>query len=160
MITYRRITDKNADFIKEMLYQMVFFSDESKKPSKAELLSVPEIIRYYDRLAGSGEGIIAEECGVPAGAAWFTIFSKTDRGYGFVDENTPEISIAVDKASRGRGIGSGLLSELLELAKARGFESISLSVDADNPAVRLYERAGFRKIRKEATSWVMIKELA
>lgn len=159
MITYRPISAKDSEFIREMLYLGVFFSDESKKPSKPELLSVPAIFRYHKRLFESGEGIIAEECGVPAGAAWFILFPETDKGYGFVDANTPELSIAVAKESRNRGIGTGLLHALIELAKGRGFESMSLSVDADNPAIRLYERAGFRKTRKEITSWVMVKEL-
>jgi len=49
------------------------------------------------------------------------------------------------KASRGRGIASGLLALALARARADGFDSASLEVDADSPtgALGLYERLGF-----------------
>jgi len=49
------------------------------------------------------------------------------------------------RAARKRGIGSALLVRALAEARAAGFTSASLTVDADSPtgAVGLYERAGF-----------------
>jgi ribosomal protein S18 acetylase RimI-like enzyme len=53
--------------------------------------------------------------------------------------------IGTRRAARGRGIASALLSRALAEARAAGFASGSLVVDADSPtgAVGLYERAGF-----------------
>jgi GNAT superfamily N-acetyltransferase len=68
-----------------------------------------------------------------------------DAAYGYVDDSTPELAIAVDPALTGQGIGGALLKRLL-LAAERMFAAVSLSVRDDNPARRLYERFGFRPV--------------
>jgi GNAT superfamily N-acetyltransferase len=70
--------------------------------------------------------------------AWLRCFPASEPGYGFVDESTPELSIAVLPAYRGKGIGSRLLERLLQ-----GVDAASLSCDPANPAWRLYVRLGF-----------------
>lgn len=53
-------------------------------------------------------------------------------------------AIIVDEAHRGKGIGTRLLKELMALAKERfRIELLHLEVYSGNPAIRLYERAGF-----------------
>ena len=56
----------------------------------------------------------------------------------------PELTIAVRPGERGRGIGSALLTALLDEARARELPALSLSVSERNPALRLYERARLR----------------
>jgi ribosomal protein S18 acetylase RimI-like enzyme len=68
-----------------------------------------------------------------------------DAAYGYVDDTTPELAIAVDPQRTGDGIGSQLLKRLL-LDAERMFPAVSLSVRADNPARRLYERFGFQPV--------------
>jgi predicted GNAT family acetyltransferase len=48
----------------------------------------------------------------------------------------------VTPAFRGRGIGTGLLEELIAEAGASG-RSLSVHVERQNPARSLYERLGF-----------------
>ena len=52
------------------------------------------------------------------------------------------MDIALVPAFRGRGIGTGLLRELMEEAAGSG-RSLSIHVELNNPARRLYERLGF-----------------
>ena len=66
--------------------------------------------------------------------------------------------MAVLPGHRGRGVGSELLARLLESAGAV-YGSVCLSVSADNPAVRLYERAGFRPVSECGPSLTMVKRL-
>jgi ribosomal protein S18 acetylase RimI-like enzyme len=90
-------------------------------------------------------GVIAEVDGAPVGAAWHRHFPATQPGYGFVAERIPEISLGVEAAWRGRGIGRALLTALFERARGEGIEALSLSVDANNaPAMALYQSMGFR----------------
>ncbi len=81
-----------------------------------------------------------------APAAWLRLLPEHDRGYGFVDAATPELSIGVVPTHRGRGIGSLLLNALVVPARAQRHEALSLSVEPDNPARRLYERCGFQVV--------------
>jgi len=54
------------------------------------------------------------------------------------------ITIAVDPAHRGEGIGAALVTSAAAEAKAFGATSLILEVAEDNaPAIRLYERMGF-----------------
>jgi ribosomal protein S18 acetylase RimI-like enzyme len=53
------------------------------------------------------------------------------------------MDIALDPAYRGRGIGTGLLRSLLAEAQASA-RRLSIHVEANNPARRLYERLGFQ----------------
>lgn len=88
-------------------------------------------------------GVIAEEDGVPVGAAWCRFFDSEPHGYGFVAPDVPELTIGVVAERRGRGIGRQLLHEIVLEARRRGIERISLSVEADNPAIDLYVDVGF-----------------
>lgn len=54
--------------------------------------------------------------------------------------------LAVVPAARGRGVGERLLGDALERATAAGLARMHLDLYADNPALRLYERMGFRTI--------------
>jgi ribosomal protein S18 acetylase RimI-like enzyme len=96
----------------------------------------------------------------PVGAAWYRLFEADEPGYGFVDEETPELTIAIVPSRRGRGLGEELLSSLLEQARKEGRARISLSVEPDNPAIRLYEQHGFAKMGERAGAWVMLAALA
>ncbi len=72
----------------------------------------------------------------------------------------PELGIGVAGHSRGRGVGGGLLAAMLGRAADDGFGALSLSVEDGNPAVRLYERSGFRKLFRIENGWTMKAEPA
>jgi ribosomal-protein-alanine N-acetyltransferase len=80
-------------------------------------------------------------------------------GYGFVAADVPELSIAVAPEARGRGFGTQLLGALVAAARDAGHRAISLSVEPENPALRLYERPGFRRVGNEGGAWTMALEL-
>jgi putative acetyltransferase len=64
-----------------------------------------------------------------------------------------EMGIVVGEENRGKGIGTTLLSSLLQLAKENfRIELIHLQVYAENPAIRLYRRFGFREFGRQ-THW-------
>ena len=55
------------------------------------------------------------------------------------------MDIALIESQRAHGIGTALLQELMDEARAEGRE-LTLHVEPDNPAQRLYQRLGFRLI--------------
>src|SRR6476620_2631915 len=61
-----------------------------------------------------------------------------------VDDETPELAIAVVPSRRGLGVGEALLDALCDRARADGHRALSLSVARDNaPLVAFYEHHGF-----------------
>ena len=107
----------------------------------------PELARYVEGFGRPGDfGVVAHDEGRPLGAAWCRLFPRDAPGYGFVDETTPELSIAVFAGQRGRGIGTALVEALKREAENRRFLRLSLSVEHDNPAAALYRRQGFQQV--------------
>jgi GNAT superfamily N-acetyltransferase len=117
--------------------------------------------RYVDAWGRPGDtAVIALDGGFPVGAAWYRLFSEDAPGYGFVDERTPELTIAVVPGKRGKGLGEELLRALLDKAREAGHRSLSLSVERANPARKLYERFGFREVEVRGDTVVMRGDLS
>lgn len=107
--------------------------------------AIPHVRRYFDGWGRPGDtAVVAVVDRRRLGAAWYRLFPADDPGWGFVTTDVPELSIGVVAEARGTGIGSALLDALLSLAREQGYRAVSLSVDRQNPARRLYERRGFR----------------
>ena len=118
------------------------------------------VARYVEGWGRPGDvGIDAEIAGKGIGAAWIRRFDRDRPGYGFIAEDVPELSIAVLPAWRGRGVGSSLLRAVILEARRAGFEAVSLSVEPDNPARRLYRDVGFERIDRGRGSWTMRLDL-
>ena len=116
--------------------------------------------RYVDNWGRPGDAaMIALDDGIEVGAAWYRLFSPSAPGYGFVDESIPELTIADVPSRRGRRVGDQQLTALLERARQEGYTALSLSVEKENPALRLYERFGFRPVGEVGDSVVMRADL-
>ena len=149
----RRASRSDVPFLRDMVRHAYYWRWGSPD-------SIPAA-RYVEGWGRRGDaGLIALEDGFRVGAAWYRLFRSGAPGYGFVDEQTPELTIAVVPSRRGRGFGDQLLSALLERARHDGFSAVSLSVERGNPAIRLYERFGFRPVREEDDTLVMRAELS
>jgi ribosomal protein S18 acetylase RimI-like enzyme len=105
------------------------------------------------------EGLVALDDANAVGAAWYRLFSREEAGFGFVDEQTPELTIAVVPSRRGKGFGHELMTGLLERARRAGYDALSLSVAKTSPAVSLYERYGFRTVGESDDALTMVAKL-
>ena len=114
--------------------------------------------RYTENWGRPGDvALIAMEDGHSIGAAWFRRFTPASPGYGFVDEQTPELTIAVVPSRRRHGVGQELLDALLAKAQAEGYAAISLSVEHDSAAVDFYRRNGFEEVGDHAGAFTMVR---
>ena len=59
------------------------------------------------------------------------------------------LSVAVRKASRGRGIGKTLMREVLAAMRAKGVAAAKLTVHPDNSAAKLYRDLGFEVVGED-----------
>ncbi|HEX4951581.1 MAG TPA: GNAT family N-acetyltransferase [Blastocatellia bacterium] len=149
-LTMRSILLADEPFLWEMLYQALYVP-EGHPPFPREIVQQPEISQYV-RAWGQPDdvGLIACDDETLIGAVWI----RRLRAYGFVDDNTPELSIAMLPEYRGQGIGTRLMTELFALLQGR-YAALSLSVSKENPALRLYMRLGFEVVKDDGNSVTM-----
>jgi GNAT superfamily N-acetyltransferase len=115
------------------------------------------VARYVNNWGRPGDaGLIAWENG-PVGAAWYRLFSAAAPGFGFVDERTPELTIAVVPSRRGSGLGAELMQALLQRARDEGHTAVSLS--AEKGMTNLYERHGFHPVEEQDGTVTMKADL-
>lgn len=156
-----RVANENdIPFLWEMLYQSMYVPD-GEKPFPRSIIHEPFISKYLEHWGNqAGDiGLIAESVNQPIGASWLRLFDEAHKGYGYVDDETPEIGIAILKDWRGKGVGSALMRDLESYAKTYGYKNLCLSVDPRNPARHLYERFGYVHVGWCDTSWTMNKKL-
>ncbi len=107
-------------------------------------LDNPDLARYIkDWGRDADTAVVACDDAEIVGIAWARVWKPDDYGFGWVDELTPEMAIAVEAEFRNQGIGARLIGALkAELSATQ----VSLNVRADSPAVQLYQRLGFEKV--------------
>ena len=148
----RRGDALDVPFLRDMLHHAYYWREDPEANDP--------VARYVANWGRPGDAaVIAIEDHRRVGAAWYRLFTPDEPGFAFLDEGTPEVSIAVVPAMRGRGIGSQLLDGLLVRARSEGFTALSLSVERDNPSLKLYEKYGFHPVREEDNTVVMRAEL-
>ena len=158
----RNGTSDDIAFLKEMLYEAVFWSQEQERISLEELFKVPEIskiLEYWNKREGDFSLIAIDEGNKPIGAVWYRYWTEENHSFGFVNSDIPEVGISVVKNYRGKGIGTELMKVMMDYAKVNGVKQLSLSVDPRNYALRFYEKLGYTKVSESGTSWTMVKEL-
>ena len=142
---YRPATPADVPFLREMLWLAYNWRDQTVAADHWPDPDGPG--RYVEGFGRPGDaGVIAETGGEPAGAAWYRLFPASDAGYGYVADDVPEVTVGVAAAHRGQGVAAELLERLNAAAAAAGLRAISLSVEPDNHALRIYERAGFEPV--------------
>jgi len=93
----------------------------------------------------------------PAARFELLLLDGTPIGRLYVDRREEEIrlvDISFLPEHRGKGMGTPLVRELLEEAEAGG-RSVRIHVERFNPAQRLYERLGFRRVEEVGVYFLM-----
>ena len=157
-VIYRELRTSESELLKTFLYEAIYIPEGVEPPDRS-IIELPELSLYYDAF-GRGTAdlcIVAEdeEKGCVVGAAWTRIMDD----YGHVDDDTPSLAISVLREYRGQGTGTQLLQKLLRMLKERGYERVSLAVQKENYAVRMYEHSGFRTVGESDEEYIMVCEL-
>ncbi len=155
-IMIRKLFPEEAYLLRDFLYEAIFIPEGVEPPARY-IVERPELRIYYDDF-GTGPAdhcLVAEAAGRVVGAAWTRIMND----YGHVDDETPSFAISLIPEYRGRGIGTGLMKEMLTLLKDCGFKQASLAVQKANYAVRMYKDVGFKIKDENDEEFIMVCEL-
>ncbi len=136
----RAMEEADYKHLEKFLYQAIFIPEGASLPPES-LIYEPEIFVYIkDFGTRPGDfGVVAEQNGQIIGAAWTRLIPA----YGHISDDTPELAVSVLPEFRGYGIGTKLIKKIFEVLRKNGYKQTSLSVQTDNPAVRLYQRLGY-----------------
>ncbi|MBM4336767.1 MAG: GNAT family N-acetyltransferase [Deltaproteobacteria bacterium] len=153
----RLLTPKDGELLRGYLY-LALYVPEGQEPFPLDVLQEPAVARFVVGWGRDGDlGVLASDStGSDIGSAWLRRWAGSHRGYGFVANDIPELSMAVRPAHRGRGVGTVMLQALLGNTDERGW-SVSLSVHRKNPVIRLYQRCGFREHEEHGDSVTMLR---
>jgi GNAT superfamily N-acetyltransferase len=157
----RDLRADETDFLRAMLYAALAWRPDVQLPPVEWVLEHPQVVVFHADWGRAGDvGLVADEEQESVGLAWYRFFTEEEHGEGFVDESTPELAIAVAAGYRGSGVGTALMEAIHARARAEGVARISLSVDHDHPARRLYERLGYAEVAPDDENGRMVFELA
>ncbi|MBD2344269.1 GNAT family N-acetyltransferase [Anabaena subtropica] len=143
----RPLIQEEEPFLWQMLYEAAHLAEEGNLTVQ-DAMNHPDLTKYVKNWGLKDDmGFVATlvNTNQPVGAAWLRLLTSEHQGYGYVDDRTPELAIAVLPEYRNQGIGTQLLKHLLATARTV-YPSISLSTRSSNPALRLYQRLGWEKI--------------
>ncbi len=105
-----------------------------------DLREVEDSVKNWISYSKIQSGLTAEWNGEPCGCANLNIMPYKKLAHQCL------LSIVVDEKYRNKGVGTALIEDLMKLAKEKfHIELLHLEVYEHNPAIRLYQRLGFKE---------------
>lgn len=148
----RPIQPTETPLLKDFLYEAIFIPEGVAAPPR-DILDDDSLQVYICNFGQLPDDrcLVAEVGDKIVGAIW----SRIMKDYGHIADDVPSIAISLYKEYRNLGIGTDMLQQMLELLKADGYKSVSLSVQKANYAMRMYQKAGFRILSDDGEEALM-----
>jgi [ribosomal protein S18]-alanine N-acetyltransferase len=158
-LNIHKLQEYDYPFLEDFLFEAIYIPDGSP-PLDKSIIFQPELYCYVKDFGQEHDlGFIIESDDKPVGAVWTRLFSEQQKGYGYVDNETPELSMAINPDFRNQGFGTQLLEKMLLKLQESGYKKVSLSVDKRNFAYQLYLKFGFQEHQIDGNTVVMAKVL-
>lgn len=155
----RPIKPCEIHLLEDFLYEAIFVRDGTN-PIPRSVIERPEIKVFIEGYGKRDDNcLVAVVDNKIVGAVWTRILSGEIRGFGNVDEHTPEFAISLYNEYRNKGIGTRLMLEMLDLLREKGYKQTSLAVQKDNYAVRMYKKVGFKITSENDEEYIMVCKL-
>lgn len=159
-IAIREIKQSEFGILENMLYEAIYQPDR-KNLIPRSILNIPEVNVYICNFGKEKADycLVADFEGTIIGAVWIRIISGDIKGYGYVDDHTPEFAISLLEEYRNQGIGSRLMTAMIDHLLKSGYNQASLNVKKENYAVKLYRKMGFEIVKEEDEDYLMVLKL-
>jgi len=156
MIIIRTLLPDEVSVLDDFLYEAIFIPQGVAPPPRSIIEN--EDLQVYVRDFGVSPHdhcLVAECNGKIVGAVWVRMMED----YGHLDNQTPSLAISLYIEYRGQGIGTQLLDQMLDLLRHEGYGQVSLSVQKENPALHMYQKAGFVVVADRGEEVLMVVHL-
>lgn len=149
----REMKQSEYALLDDFLYEAIFQRDETNLAPKT-IIEKPELQVYIKDFGKEKDDycLCAEVDEKIVGAVWV----RNIKGYGSIDDITPEFSISLYKNFRGYGMGTTMMKEMLGHLKSAGYSKTSLAVQKDNYALKMYLSVGFQIIDENIEEYIMV----
>lgn len=155
----RPLKQSEIYILSDFLYEAIFQKDNTS-PLPKEIINKPELNIFIKDFGKPDDYcLVAEVDNKIIGAVWSRVLSGEVKGYGNIDNTTPELAISIYKQYRNKGIGTDLMKGILKLLKEKGYKRVSLSVQKDNYAVKIYKAVGFKTFKETEEEYIMVCSL-
>ena len=152
----RKIRADEYGILNDFLYEAIFIPEGVQAPPKS-IINLPELQVYVSDFGKKEDDIcfLAEVDKSVVGTVWV----RTMNGYGHIEDGVPSLAISLYKEYRGYGIGTALMTRILQELQQRGYEKVSLSVQKANYAVKMYKNVGFKIVDENEEEYIMLCQL-
>lgn len=144
-VEFREINEDDE----ELIWNIVYVTADMEKSGETieQAKQNPDRRRYICDWGKPFDYGVVAETPAPAkkliGLAWMRLLTYENKGAGYIDDETPELSIGLFKEYRNLGIGKKMMIRLIDDVRGK-VDKICLSVrDYNTPAISLYETLGF-----------------
>lgn len=152
----RKIREDEYYLLDDFIYEAIFIPEGVTPPPKSIILQ-PDLQVYIKNFGKEKDDIcfVAEADDKVVGAVWV----RDMNDYGHIADGVPSFAISLYKEYRNFGIGTRLMTTMLDELRKRGYKRTSLAVQKANYAVKMYERVGFRIFDENDEEYIMICDL-
>ncbi len=159
-IIIREIQPEEIYKLEDMLYEAIYQPDKNNFIPRS-VLKIPEVNAYIKDFGEKEHDycLVADLNGKIIGAVWVRVISGKIKGFGYIDNQTPEFAISLFKDYRKQGIGTHLMREMINYLRKVGYKHTSLNVQKENYAAKLYLKMGFKIICKNNEDYLMLLSL-
>jgi len=126
-----------------------------------QVINIPKVRVYINDFGQKKDDycLVADLNGQIIGAVWVRILADEIKGYGNVDDKTPEFAISLFKEYRKLGTGTLLMKKMISYLKGKDYKQTSLSVQKENYAAKMYKKLGFEIIGENDKDYLMLLKL-
>lgn len=152
----RKIREDEYYLLNDFIYEAVFIP-EGVTPPPRSIIEQPDLQVYIRNFGAEKDDIcfVAEADGTVVGAVWV----RDMNDYGHIADGVPSFAISLYKPYRNFGIGSSLMTAMLDELRRKGYARASLAVQKANYAVKMYKKVGFIIIDENDEEYIMACDL-
>lgn len=154
-INIREIETAEYNLLEDFLFEAIFIPEGAEKPPKSIIENEELQVYIKDFGTQKDDNCLVAECDNKiVGACW----TRIRNDYGHIDDETPSFAVSLYEEYRGKGIGTKLMKEMLELLNGKKYKQASLAVQKENYAVKMYKKIGFRIVGENEQEYIMLYE--